>query len=233
MQVAPCWASPVPLPASSTRSVACRARGSESTDVAFNREMVCFSCIKSSCCLPREACPRSRARIYKYQRAPGCACCPSRSVPTPGALPAARGLAGSWQDPAGSWRERAVPAPAVEGVSARQDHSVAGSQRGRGQPRWHRSWWQWEWKSSRVPAWDPARGAEWHPQMDPGKKNLTACFSCWENGNGGVSLWLAEHSDTAQLGSSHHPEPGASPRLGAAMWAEPGCASSAGAGGTG
>lgn len=131
MQVAPCWASPVPLPASSTRSVACRARGSESTDVAFNREMVCFSCIKSSCCLPREACPRSRARIYKYQRAPGCACCPSRSVPTPGALPAARGLAGSWQEPAGSWRQRAVPAPAVEGVSARQDHSVAGSQRGR------------------------------------------------------------------------------------------------------
>lgn len=48
----------------------------------------------------------------------------------PGALPVPRGLAGSWQDPAASWRGSSACSQ-CGGVAAWQDHSVAGSQCGR------------------------------------------------------------------------------------------------------
>lgn len=132
----------------------------------------------------------------------------------PGALPVPRGLAGSWQDPAASWRGSSACSQRG-GVAAWQDHSVAGI-----------TVWPWapllsqdsvtmgiKRQQSCCPAWQ--LGTLW---ASSGGQNLSAYFSCWEDGSRGRAL---RHCSAGHLGwvTVTTPKPGASPRLGAALWA--------------
>lgn len=208
--LAGCWGSLMSLLCSPSEQHT--ARGSESTDVAFERKMVCFSCIKSSRCLPREACARSRDGFINTRLCP----CPSRSVPAAGSSPCAQSCGCSCQDPAASWRGSSACSQCGGGGC------MAGSQRGRD----HRD-------HSVAVGTSAVTGLG-----DNGNHRQQSCCPAWQlgtlpTGPSGILRWPkpqcpffllgAEHSDTAQLppGLGHvtTPEPGASPELGAALWA--------------